>query len=759
MKYIEKSISQFIESQFPALYREEGPTLVAFVQSYFEWLESTDNITHKARRLFDYRDIDNTLDEYIIYFKNKYAKYLPLETSADKRLFLKNIHDLYKSKGSERSYEILFQTLYNKNIKIYYPGDDILRVSDGEWFEGKYLEITSFIPNIQDYVGKKVIGVNSRASAIVENYSQRVSNRKVIDVLEISNLNGTFAFGEQIFTSDSPNVVGAVIPKTTGSLSAISVLDGGANFSVGDILDVEGKGTRGKAKVTFVINQQGRVNFILESPGSGYALSTIPRIIPQLQLTYANNTGNIQPGQLAFTTVSNAMFANGEITAVNNSVVTLKLTTPGFEVGDTVQTAIKMIVAVQSGTFANGEYVHQSNGSSNVGVGQIVSITPNVNNTIYYVGNVTGYFTSSVFSGSGNTFVLIGNTSSAQGFIFNTVGGNSTGTFVVTDLEGGGVGATFRIGDIFDKEIITVNTDYIRDKVNTKLVVFNESLNAPGTVSVTGGSNTVNGTGTTFTTDFVVGDYIQVSNSASKQVREITAIANTTELSVATNFTTTQTGVFYYIDQSNYLFDKVVTIGDIEKISTLLIDALTFNELEVGSISYLAGINPGIGYSLDPFVSIVEPLTASLEVPGVGGRIKGADAIVLAEAGAAAGIAQGVTVVDSGVGYETGERVLLTKPGSSFAVTGVVVSRTQGKEAGRWKSTRGFLDSDKFIQDGKYYQEYSYEVKVGVDFELYKNVVLDLLHTAGTELYGRFNIEDTNLQVSIEYANSSIVQT
>ena len=89
MKIVEKNISQFIESQFPALYREEGPILVAFVQSYFEWLEEEGNINYKARRLFEYRDIDSTLDEYIVYFKNKYASNLPLDTATSKKLLIK----------------------------------------------------------------------------------------------------------------------------------------------------------------------------------------------------------------------------------------------------------------------------------------------------------------------------------------------------------------------------------------------------------------------------------------------------------------------------------------------------------------------------------------------------------------------------------------------------------------------------------------------------------------------------------------------
>jgi len=758
MRVIEKNISQFIESQFPALYRDEGPILVAFVQSYFEWLETASNINYKARRVLEYRDIDSTLDEYLVYFKNKYAKNIPLDAEASKRILIKNIQDLYKSKGSERSYEILFRTLYNKDVKIYYPGDDILRVSDGEWYEGRYLEITSFISNIQDYVGKKIIGVNSGATAIVENFYQKVVNKKVIDILEISNLNGIFDFGEKIKTFDTSNVIAQAVPITVGSLTAIGVTDGGANFTVGDLLDVSGKGGNAKAKVTSVTNQLGRVDFLLENGGSGYSLSALSQVYPQLQLSYNTSSGNIQVDQLIYQLDGAAMSSNGIVTAVNSSVITLKQTTPTFNSGENVFTAIRVILDVVSGTFANGEHVYQSNGSANVGIGQIVGIVPNVGNTAYYVGNVTGSFTTSVYSTGGNTFLLVGNTSTAQGFIYNVASGSNTGSANVANIVGGGTGASFKVGAIFDKEVITINTDYLRDKLDTKLITFNESSNATGTVSVTNGSNTVTGTGTSFTTDFVVGDYIQVNNSAAKQIREVTSVTNSTSLTVATNFSNTQTSVPYYEDQSNYSFAKAVTLGDIERISTKIINALTYQELEVGTIQYLSGINPGTGYSLNPYVSIIEPVIASLEIPGVGNRVKGADAIIQATAGSSKGVVSGLSVIDSGAGYEPGEQVTLTKTGLAFSVTGSAVVKTNGIQEGYWKSTRGFLDSDKYIQDSKYYQEYSYELQTGIDFANYKDVIYSLLHTAGTELFGKFAYIDDNINTPPNYMESSVTQ-
>ena len=58
---------------------------------------------------------------------------IPENMLTDKRLLLKRIKDLYTSKGSQKSYDLLFRILYNQDIDFYYPGEDILRASDGRW--------------------------------------------------------------------------------------------------------------------------------------------------------------------------------------------------------------------------------------------------------------------------------------------------------------------------------------------------------------------------------------------------------------------------------------------------------------------------------------------------------------------------------------------------------------------------------------------------------------------------------------------------
>jgi hypothetical protein len=102
-------MNNIIPSQFPLLYKDRGPNFIAFVKAYYEWLESENNPLWYARNFSNFVDIDNTLEQFIIHFKNKYMDSLPINIIANQRLLIKHITDLYNAKGSKRGYQLLFR--------------------------------------------------------------------------------------------------------------------------------------------------------------------------------------------------------------------------------------------------------------------------------------------------------------------------------------------------------------------------------------------------------------------------------------------------------------------------------------------------------------------------------------------------------------------------------------------------------------------------------------------------------------------------
>lgn len=276
---IDKYISPYVASQFPRLYREEGPAFIQFVKAYYEWMEQTGGVVYDAKRLPEYRDIDTTTEDFLVHFKNKYMIGLPEDALGDKRTLQKHIKEIYSSKGTAQGLELLFRLLYNESSDIYLPGDDILRPSDGVWNQPIYLEVSVNPYNVL-LIGEKITGRESGATAIVEDFQVRYINKRQINVLFLSNLRGDFKTNELILSSvvEDPLKSATVI----GSMTDILINESGFGFKVGDVLEVGGgAGLLGKAIVSSVSPRNGAVAFTIQHGGSGFPNNNVwaPNVI------------------------------------------------------------------------------------------------------------------------------------------------------------------------------------------------------------------------------------------------------------------------------------------------------------------------------------------------------------------------------------------------------------------------------------------------------------------------------------------------
>jgi len=71
------------------------------------------------------------------------------------------------------------------------------------------------------------------------------------------------------------------------------------------------------------------------------------------------------------------------------------------------------------------------------------------------------------------------------------------------------------------------------------------------------------------------------------------------------------------------------------------------------------------------------------------------------------------------------------------------------KYPGYYSSNDGFLDDAIFIQDSKYYQAFSYVLKLDERLDSYKTAVKTMVHPAGTALFGEFEIQN-NFDIEID---------
>ncbi|MDC3266475.1 hypothetical protein OAU13_00965 [bacterium] len=416
MKQLERFITPFIADQFPSIYKEEGPLFIAFLKAYFEWLESQNQVIYDSRRLLEYRDIDKTVDVFINEFKKKYMFPIPEDISGDKRLLQKHIKEVYGSKGTERGLKLLFQLLFGDTISVYKPGDDVFRLSDGEWNRDIYLEV-SYKPLNSLFVGEFVRGRISGATAYVESFQTKFVNNKNVNIFYLTDVKGNFRYDEVVLIDESklptgtlPAVSAVNSPKIIGSLSEVVVEDRSSPFgySIGEQLEVQGSGKRGKVVVTSLRELDGTVTFNLVDGGSGYT--------------------------------------------VNNTVFTLYGPVTGVVVED------------GGSGYSNSDYLIFSNGTAN-GTANIIT---NNSGAILNLNPNTGAPGISVTHG-GNGFLTANSANLLQYSVVinvaNSTGGLSAGAGanLVATIAGGGTDAGLRIGELVDKKniftsVVKINT-------------------------------------------------------------------------------------------------------------------------------------------------------------------------------------------------------------------------------------------------------------------------------------------------------------
>lgn len=135
--------SLLVNRQVPEFVREDYPFFISFLEAYYEFLETeqfnTDstskknNLIEEAKKLRDANDLDASLFRFEEQFFNTLASLIPNEIEVDKTFLLKNVLPLYRSKGTLKSFELLFRLLFKEEIKVEYPRNNILRASDGKW--------------------------------------------------------------------------------------------------------------------------------------------------------------------------------------------------------------------------------------------------------------------------------------------------------------------------------------------------------------------------------------------------------------------------------------------------------------------------------------------------------------------------------------------------------------------------------------------------------------------------------------------------
>lgn len=162
MSDFKNKLSYLVAGQLPAYIREEYPKFVAFLEEYYKFLETSGQAHDILLNSEKWSDVETTLDEFIPLFLKQYAYDIPQNALIDNKRIIKYIHSYYESKGSENAAEMFFRFMYNDEIAVVYPGDNILRASDGRWSRKRYIKVdTQLFTSVDIFSLKdKLININ-----------------------------------------------------------------------------------------------------------------------------------------------------------------------------------------------------------------------------------------------------------------------------------------------------------------------------------------------------------------------------------------------------------------------------------------------------------------------------------------------------------------------------------------------------------------------------------------------------------------------
>jgi hypothetical protein len=745
--------SLLVNRQLPEFVRDEYPLFQSFLEAYYEFLETEQNnqkndVIAKSKDLRFVSDVDASINEFENNFFNTYASLVPRDVQVTKEFLIKNVLPLYLSKGSEKSFKFLFRLLFNDEVELIFPRDNILRASDGKWTIDNILNIETDVRSLYVGDGSKTtfilaqpvnpdeisVFVDGQTKVVESDFLIRKETNKIIfstpppvnDIVEIiysnfdiSLLNNRKVVGK---SSNAEALIENAVPR---------VITDQLNFGLPFQLFVDRRTLRG----TFSNGEK------LKSSIIGFDGSLVDLEFD----TFSTLTGiNIIDGGSNYNVGDSIIISGGG--ASLDATASVSKVSSGF--------TSRIVVNFGGAGFGTASIIRSSNISplEIVGAVDVVNTAHFTANTYTITSDVISNYANVVISDSDygflspisenvstrivdalsplvisnlgpitNALILFSNTSSntatldSEGAIYQVNGEffdiKTFSSIGRIDIIDGGL--SYNVGDEVIFGTNPPGTYGIDGAAAVKQVGVNGTITVieiqppriDGTANVLNNTNELVGTNTLFESQLQVGDKIVIAS----QERFINAISSDTTATVNVNFE--------FLDGTTWA-----------------------NNIPVGSFS--KGLVGGVNYTQDN----LPPITVSSRT-GVG---TGANVIITslmgdgesltAESDEIEGQILEVSLTNAGVGYEYLPQVDLSASGDGNATLNVQIGSSFVELPGRWTTSDSIISSsERYLQGANFYNDFSYVTSSLTDFGKYKKVLLDLLHPAGYVNYAFLN--------------------
>jgi hypothetical protein len=742
------------------------------------------NTLFASKSLLSERDIDLIDNNIVDLFKKEFAISTSDNIVTEKRNFYKRIFDLYRSKGSEYSFDLFFKAFFNEqNLDFYKPKVDLLTPSSGDYRRRKTLRIITDDSN-DKFESRIITGSTSSATATVDSVETFQSGALTVTELFLTNIVGTFVVGESIISSEFDGTIGTGTAQ--GVITNINIVSAGTNYKVGDTITITGGGGQDAAARVSQIGTGAITGFTIFDGGDGY-VNTSVLTVNNFATGGTGVSGDVSNIAHTFT------FSINEDIIGNFTTVTFNDTNFGLSGQETTLRTTRLVdalgfSALQIGSIAN---VRATGLGSGYELSPLISIVQdeiikfndpavgiiNLNSDpdeISETNAISGTFTTGerITSNSGNkvgTFL---------GLVSNASSINDPTRFRARPIEYFG---TFGVG----RNDLTINTsNYINTTIPT---VYDVQFNAPTTTNGLEDTNTfvfrrgINAASVTESTntDTTI-EYTSTSTDVSGSFQTLQfPITSVTRSSTTATVTTPvkhglddgQKVILTGADQSDYNGEKTITVASDSTFTFTVSGSPTTPA--TGTIKY--DENVSVKFTLpkghkadDRFIFSAIDFTSNEKITGfessanatvntgtavADGGIRGNNAVIDV-AGLAAGSVKEIELINFGVGYTSAPSLSLANKGGGNAGLTANIGAV-GERTGEYLNEDGRPSSIKKITDSNYYQDYSYSLRSSKQVVDYEQTVYDLLHPVGAKMFGEFRPTPPTLQMGFDHLLTS----
>jgi hypothetical protein len=769
---MDQKISVLVKRQVPEYVREQYPLFLSFVEAYYEFLENKqgtqkNDLLNQIEVVKNISDVDSSIDEFETYFFNTFASSIPAGTDINKAFLIKNILPLYQSKGSESSFRLLFRLLYDTEIEIKYPRDNILRASAGNWkientVKVSINDISSFY--VGDGTKKRFRIVNKLSGDELQVYLNEVlqtTGFKVLKDYQIIEFDSAIPNGDDLeifYESVDKDIFNS--RKITGETSGSSVIVERVFSTIVNNENVYELYVDKKTLIgEFTIGEKITTDVFVDDESVDIRLRTISKL-KEIQITNIGSNYNIgdpviinSPGAERVPKAFVSRIYNSSFDNIN-----ILESGAGFELGAKVRSdgvGVPFVDIDVNSIFLNSSNsanvfrvftdvisdINPANTSINsISYGLSGPVSGNLNTVISHCFSNTSFVNIGEIIGININSVLMNYTSipildaEPANLILPKVG-NTVSNTVLQIKSYGSLGKTriinggqnYQVGDQLtftnppayfgfgaEAEVREVDANG-----SIKLIKFVPSK-ISGTVNVFTSNTQVVGSNTFFLRELRSGDKIWVNG----EDRTVNTISSNTSLNVYSSFSSNSNQKVirlygkYPVGGANYDQNALPTIN-----------VISSNGINA-NIQAMAVFGDG---------EILQPILGN-NIPG--------------------GI-RTITIIDYGKSLLSVPELDLSSYGDGQAVAEAVLIPSFDELNGKWLDSEGLIsDLSRKLQGLDYYIDFSYVIRSTLEFVKYKDVLKSLIHPGGSIVYSELDklntVDVPKINVTSEITQVSI---